>query len=78
MNISIYPNPAIDIVTLNTDKSNTDLTLNIYNVVGKLISSEKLRQNQRQINVGDLSNGIYVIEIKSKEWSEKQKLRIQR
>ncbi len=76
---SIYPNPASDIVTLDIHNAiNTDLTLNIYNVIGKLISSETLRQNQQQIYIGDLDNGIYIIEIKSNEWSEKQKLIIQR
>lgn len=76
---SLYPNPASDIVTLNIGNPNSaDLTLNIYNVVGTLVKSEILKQNTRQINIGDLSNGIYTFEIKSKEWSGKQKLIIQR
>ncbi len=75
----LYPNPAYDIVTLNIDNINSsDLTLNIYNVIGNLISSELLKQNYQKINIRDLSNGIYIVEIKSKEWSEKQKLIIQR
>jgi len=74
----IYPNPASDIITLNTDNvSNTDLILNIYNVVGTLVKSETLKQNNRQINIGDLRTGIYMVEIKSKEWKGKQKLIIQ-
>ena len=77
--ISIYPNPSSDIVTLNIGNRNyDDLTLNIYNVIGTLVKSEKLKQNQRQINIGDLGNGIYMVEIKSKEWAEKQKLIIER
>lgn len=76
---SLYPNPASDIVTLNIDNmNNTDLTLNIYNVTGTLVKSEMLKQNQQQINTGNLNNGIYMIEIKSEEWTEKQKLIIQR
>ncbi len=76
---SIYPNPASDIVTLNIDNANNAvLTLNIYNVIGKLISSVTLKQNQKQIHIGDLSNGIYIVEIKSKELSEKQKLIIKK
>ena len=76
---SIYPNPATDIVTLNVDNvNNADFTLNIYNVIGKLVRSELLKQNQQQINVGDLSNGTYMIEINSKELIERQKLTIQR
>ena len=76
---NLYPNPASNIVTLNIDNLyNTDWTLNIYNVVGTLVKSEMLKQNNRQINIGDLSNGIYIVEIKTKEWTGKQKLIIQR
>jgi len=75
----LYPNPASDIVTLNVDNTNnSELTLNIYNVIGKLVKSELLKQNQQKINIVDLNNGIYIVEIKSKEWSKKQKLIIQR
>lgn len=77
--ITVYPNPASDVVTLNIDNvNNADLTLNFYNEIGTLVKSEILKQNNRQINIGDLSNGIYMVEIKSKEWTKKQKLIIQR
>lgn len=76
---SVFPNPASNIVTVNTDRnSNTVLTINIYNVMGKLVRTETLLQNQNQINIGDLDNGIYMVEIKSKKSTEKQKLLIQR
>lgn len=77
--INFYPNPASNIVTLNIDNIDyQDLTLNIYNIMGSLVKTEIFKQNQQQINVSDLSNGIYVVEIKSKDWTEKQKLLIQR
>lgn len=77
--ISVYPNPASEMFTLNIIRSSNEaLTLNIYNVIGVLVKSEMLKQNNRQINVGELSNGIYMVEIKTKEWTEKQKLIIQR
>ena len=72
----VYPNPASDIVTLNIN--NVDLTLNIYNVIGTLVKSETLKQNNRQINIGDLSNGVYMVVIKSKDLTENQRLIIQR
>lgn len=76
---NLYPNPSSEIVTLNIDNANyTDLTLNIYNVAGKLITSETLEGNKQQINVGGLSNGIYMVEIKTKEWTGNQKLIIQK
>jgi len=75
----LFPNPASNIVILNIDNdSNSDLTMNIYNLIGTLVKTEKLKQNQQKIKVEDLGNGIYMVEIKSKEWSEKQKLLIQR
>ncbi len=76
---NLFPNPANNIVTLKIDYTkDIDPTLNIYNLMGFLVRSETLKQNQQQINVSDLSNGIYMIEIKSKELKENQKLIIQR
>lgn len=75
----IYPNPATDIITLNINNINNDeLTINIYNVIGSLVKSEILKQNKSQIYIGDLNNGSYIVEVKSKEYTEKQKLIIQR
>ncbi|NTW34062.1 MAG: T9SS type A sorting domain-containing protein, partial [Bacteroidetes bacterium] len=77
--MNIYPNPASVIVTLNIDNiNNADLTLNIYNVIGTLVKTEILKQKNSQINIGDLSNGVYMISIKSKDLNENQKLIIQR
>jgi hypothetical protein len=77
--ITIYPNPATDMVTLNIDNSNNDdFKLNIYNESGELVRSKILKQNQQQINIGDLSNGIYMVVIKTKEWSKNQKLIIKK
>lgn len=77
--IRIYPNPASDDVALTTNKTNNaDLTLNIYNVVGSLVKSQTIENNNYKINIRDLINGIYTVEIKSKDWSEKQKLIIQK
>ena len=76
---NLYPNPASDIVTLNISTlNNAGLTLNIYTIAGTLVKSETLKQNHQKINISDLSNGIYMVEIKTKGWTEKQKLMIQR
>ncbi|MCF8428487.1 MAG: T9SS type A sorting domain-containing protein [Bacteroidia bacterium] len=75
----LYPNPASDFVALNTENIGNDfIIINVYNIVGALIKSEHLNKTNQQINVAELSNGVYVIEIKHKEWRESQKLIIQR
>lgn len=79
--IVLYPNPASDFFTLNTDNINLlNATINIYDVVGKLVSSEKLLKDQQQINVSDLVEGAYLVEVISisKEFVETRKLIIQR
>lgn len=76
---NLYPNPASDFVTLNTDfTNNEDLTLNFYNVVGSLIKSEIIKHNTRQINIAELCDGIYLVLIKSKDLIGTQRLIIQR
>jgi len=76
---TLSPNPASDLINLNMDNPMNSLTIvNIYNVSGALIRSESILTNQQQINVADLSNGFYLIEIKTKDWTEKQKLIIKK
>ena len=76
---SLYPNPASDIVSFNIDNTNNaELTINIYNVIGTLVKSETLKQNNQQINIGDINNGIYMVAVKSNILTKYQKLIIQR
>jgi len=46
--------------------------------MGLLVESKIIKNNQRQINVGDLNNGIYILEIKTKNWTKSQELIIRR
>jgi hypothetical protein len=50
----------------------------VYNGFGELVKTELVKQNKQQFYVGDLNNGIYLVEIKAKGWSEQQKLIINR
>lgn len=75
--VLLFPNPTSDIITLDIN-SNENLAYFIYDVLGTLVKSGITRQDQRQINIDDLSDGIFIVEIKFKEWSGKQKLIIQR
>ena len=77
--VELYPNPASEFVTLKIKNKNSDaVALNIYKVTGELVRSEMLMQNQQKINIGELNNGIYMVRIQSKSFSENQKLVIQR
>jgi hypothetical protein len=77
--ISIYPNPASDFVYLNFMKEHDAIVeFNIYSIMGTLVNSGILDQNNKQINTEDLRNGIYLVTAKSKKRTGSQKLVIQR
>ena len=60
-NFSIYPNPANDIVTV---KSNENIdSLDILSLEGRKIKSA----NSSTIDISNLSNGIYLLQVKTEE-----------
>lgn len=55
--LHVFPNPAIDFVTISNPASNT---IRIYNVLGELISEQEL-DNTKNVNISSLTEGIYFI-----------------
>jgi hypothetical protein len=76
---SLYPNPASDMLTLNIEgeKINEQVII-IYNMMGVMVKTEIIKQNQQQINLGDLSNGVYNVALKSKDLTVNKRLIIQK
>jgi len=69
--IKIYPNPAKDILHLETPKSIKDFSLEIMDMSGKLISTH---ENETTINIANLPNGVYMGVIKSGEENVSHKI----
>jgi len=79
INLSVYPNPASDMVNLKiSNKTNSCLTLKIYDIFGKLIRSELISRDKEQINTTSLNNGVYVLVVSTKDSFNVQKLIIQK
>jgi hypothetical protein len=77
--IKIYPNPASEFVYITINKSSNEIVeFNIYSITGVIVRSGIIDQNNQQINIEDLCNGIYLISTKSKKMTGIQKLVIQR
>lgn len=77
--LKLFPNPTSNYFTLDIDKPvEFEAIVNIYDVVGKLVSSEQLLNGRQPINVSGLNEGIYMVEIKSGDRSTLQKLIIQK
>lgn len=67
-NVKLYPNPTNGIINISNVR-NIDLkTLEVYNVLGKLIKQIPIEKNssQRDINLTDLNKGIYLFKLQDK------------
>ncbi len=60
--IRIYPNPAIDELLIQTDKEYNTLT--ITNTLGQVMLSSDVNGKETEINITDLSAGIYYVTLK--------------
>lgn len=67
-NLSVYPNPTDGKITLGIELSvNTESKIEIYNLTGSLIQSEKLfitsENTSHQIDISNLSSGVYLLKM---------------
>ena len=61
--LSIYPNPAVEIVNIKTQNQSIQ-DLKIYDQLGRLVfQKNKLNTKNFQLNVEDFSNGMYVLNV---------------
>ncbi len=64
LGISIYPNPAKDFVQINIeDAISHDLSLQVYDMLGKLIESQIITEQTTQLNIKNLEKGVYILKI---------------
>jgi hypothetical protein len=68
----VYPNPANSSITIPIENS----IVFIYDVFGKIVSRQKL-ENRKVLDVSELPNGIYFVEIQNDSGKYSQKLLIQ-
>ncbi len=73
---SIYPNPATNTIYINRGNESGNCTLQIYDVAGALVKTEKLLSQLQPVDVSNLSPGIYIAQIQSGKQFYKQKITI--
>lgn len=64
LKFSIYPNPFSDIVNIIGMNHTDDVAFNLFTIDGKLIKKGRLEENN-QINLNDLSKGLYLLQLTS-------------
>ncbi|MFY9243851.1 MAG: BspA family leucine-rich repeat surface protein [Polaribacter sp.] len=62
----LYPNPTSTILNVSFSSNQTLETIDVYNLIGKKVISENANnQKDIELNVSNLSTGIYVVKVKS-------------
>jgi len=63
-NVSIYPNPAKDILTIETN-TNTQQRLEITNLIGQTVYTNNINNKKATINTSAFANGVYILKLSS-------------
>ena len=69
-NIAVYPNPATDNITIESEQP---AVIEITNIQGQLIKTFATTDNKTNINVSALASGVYVVEVKTEKGVEVKK-----
>jgi hypothetical protein len=57
----VFPNPASDNINFELPSGMTISLLEILNIEGTIVKSQRINNHQNTINVSDLTSGMYVI-----------------
>jgi len=63
-NITVYPNPAKDMLTINTTDI-TNATVSINSIDGHIVSQYKIASSPETFDISGIAKGSYLLEIKS-------------
>ena len=70
--LNLYPNPVSNGKVYITSKNDSDKEVQIFDVLGKKVLQTML--SSKELNVSNLSPGVYIIKIKENEASSTRKL----
>lgn len=63
MNVSVFPNPATDVVNIKSEKDMTGYYFEMVDAQGRIVSSGLMSGNHYSLNVSDLPKGNYLYRI---------------
>ena len=76
--INVFPNPTTGIVNVGINNMmSSELNVNVYDLVGKLVYSSKETEKFFQLDLGSLEKGLYMIEVTSGTKVQKSKIMVQ-
>ncbi|HEY0029317.1 MAG TPA: T9SS type A sorting domain-containing protein [Bacteroidia bacterium] len=73
----IFPNPASSMVTISTNENDLIKSIKLYDIVGSLIKTVVVPGKLINLDLSDVTKGMYIIEIQTQRNSYKETLIIQ-
>jgi hypothetical protein len=73
LNVKIYPNPAQQVMTVDMGEMENG-TLTVIDVLGKIVYQKAAVSGQNTMDISTFSKGIYIIEIKTKGITYREKI----
>ncbi|MGL2964407.1 T9SS type A sorting domain-containing protein [Flavobacterium sp. RSB2_4_14] len=63
VDFSVYPNPSRDLVTISNDMNAVIETIEMTDLNGRVVKSQKINATDAQVSISDLSTGVYMMKI---------------
>ena len=76
LDIAMYPNPANDLLNIKSDSR--IVNIRIFNTIGQIVKVEKLNVTHAVLEINDLDEGIYYVEVETESGIEVKTLAITR
>lgn len=61
--VYLYPNPATNIIHIDSSSDSESLSIKIHNLSGQLLLNQKHLSPQASIDVSELEKGVYIVEV---------------
>ncbi len=74
--ISVYPNPANDYLSIDVNHSIGNYSLTVTNIVGQTVLFQENKSGLTSLNISNLNTGVYFIKINTLRGSKTQKIMI--
>ena len=59
----VFPNPAQDVLMLDTPSNFMDGTLTIYDMLGRVVHNQTIIQESTSLDVTSYSSGLYILQL---------------
>ncbi|WP_282039134.1 T9SS type A sorting domain-containing protein [Saccharicrinis aurantiacus] len=73
LNVRVYPNPVRDLLSIESDQ---EVSVKMYNLHGQLLKATSTTSTRHRINVSDLKQGMYLLQVKSDKDSVVKKVNV--